>query len=614
MHSKFAKHPVLERMIANAGYYSGLDLSFLLKAGEGGAWPVTVTLNGKANGSKISANYSAETVVPGPDTAASFDVTLENPVTTVLMGQAGLEPLPFDADSDGILGVNIAQNPGESPTAIFTFTTPKTTLTVKGDTNLGAAHFLEGHYALSLESEDLEPYLLVNGYGIPGMGVGLPVVLKSSVTVSPDRLAFGDIKGKADQNGFSGALNVSRLAENTVVSGTLGLDTLDLAWLGEGVFGPLYTMDTAGLSGAPFAPSAIGGFSVNVAMKAKNFWPGVYGPFTDFEGGLVFKDGGLQITGAKARFAGGKVTGDFSVANTQGSGFLQAKMSVSDADTAAIAWQRDTVPVVAGHFDLALALEASGKSLAEMLANSSGSGNMTLKDTVLSGLGTDGFAGILAKADALKTDTPSPDQIASIVQGAVDGKSTRIGGVVVPFTIASGRLRADTVSAANAEAEFSARADINLKDMTIDSALRLRFKPGDDALDGADPALTLSWKGLLEKPERSMDSSEFANFLSLRKFETERRRVEALQDNVLEKQRLRREASLYKELAAAREAAALQETLRKQAEDKLKALAREDALKQATPTPATPASLPNAVPGAPQSGVVRGIALPPPVQ
>jgi uncharacterized protein involved in outer membrane biogenesis len=614
LHSKVPQHPVLDRLAGNANYYSGLDVMLSLKAGGGGAWPVTATLKGKANGSKISANYSAETVLPGPDTAASFDATLENPVTTVLMGQAGLEPLPFDTEPDGILGVNIAQDPGEAPTAILTFTTPKTTLTVKGDTHLDAGHFLEGHYDVSLESEDLEPYLLMNGYGLPGMGTGLPIMLKSSLSVSPEAIAFADLQGKADENGFSGALTLSRLQENTAVTGTIALDTVDLSWLGEGVFGPLYTMDTAGLSGAPLSAAMIGGFSVDVGLKAKNFWPGIYGPFTGFDSSLTFKDGALQLAGAKADYAGGKVTGDLSMANTQGSGFLQGKIAVEGANTAAISWSQAEKPVVSGHFDLALALEASGKTLAEMLDNSSGSGNMTLKDTVLTGLRADGFAEILKQVDALKTD-PVAGDVAAIVQSAVDGTSTKLGQVVLPFTIASGELRADTISAANPEADFTAKADIDLKALTIDAALRLHYKPGDEALDGADPAVTFGWKGLLEQPDRTLDTSEFANFLSLRKFETEQRRVEALQDNVLEKQRLRREASLYKELASARALAAQQESLRKQAEEKLKALARENLLKQASPpVPVQPAPLPNAVPGAPQSGVLRGIALPPPAQ
>ena len=82
---------------------------------------------------------------------------------------------------------------------------------------------------------------------------------------------------------------------------------------------------------------------------------------------------------------------------------------------------------------------------------------------------------------------------------------------------------------------------------------------------GAEPAVRLEWEGPLAAPARDIDITAINGFLSLRRFETERRRVETLQANVLEKQRLRREAALYRSRAEAR--AALAEATRLQAEE-----------------------------------------------
>lgn len=85
-------------------------------------------------------------------------------------------------------------------------------------------------------------------------------------------------------------------------------------------------------------------------------------------------------------------------------------------------------------------------------------------------------------------------------------------------------------------------------------SLGIDFNAASEAQSGAEPALRLDFAGPLATPGRTMDVSDVTSFLSLRAFERERRRVERLQANVLEKQRLRREVSLYKYVAVAREA------------------------------------------------------------
>ncbi len=89
------------------------------------------------------------------------------------------------------------------------------------------------------------------------------------------------------------------------------------------------------------------------------------------------------------------------------------------------------------------------------------------------------------------------------------------------------------------------------------------------------------YQGDITSPQRSFDIVELTNFLSLRAFERERRRVETLQANVLEKQRLRREVALYRfeerqrqvarEKAQAEEQARLAEEARLEAERAVRA-------------------------------------------
>ncbi|MDP3523697.1 MAG: hypothetical protein Q8S27_03905, partial [Hoeflea sp.] len=101
--------------------------------------------------------------------------------------------------------------------------------------------------------------------------------------------------------------------------------------------------------------------------------------------------------------------------------------------------------------------------------------------------------------------------------------------------------------------------------------------------------------GLLADPAVSVDAGQLTNYLSMRAFERERRKVELLQAGVVEKQRLRREVALLKENAAIREAEAraraeaeeaarlaAEEAARLAAEAEAAQRAAEEALRQAT--------------------------------
>jgi hypothetical protein len=98
-----------------------------------------------------------------------------------------------------------------------------------------------------------------------------------------------------------------------------------------------------------------------------------------------------------------------------------------------------------------------------------------------------------------------------------------------------------------------------------------------EALTGADPAIRLDFSGVLGSPGRVMDVTDITGYLSLRAFERERRRVEKLQSNVLEQQRLRREVSLAKFNDQEREKAAAIEAQRKAEEERLRLLAAQQA-------------------------------------
>ena len=548
-----AGHPGLARLIKAGPYFADAALDVTLTAGskEGNA-PVTFGVIGTANGGKIAASYQAPDI--GQALAGRgmlLDATLENPQTSVLLGQAGLDPLPFDADANGILAVKLQSTEGSKANGTLTFTTEKTSLGAEGVVDLSRERYLEGQGKLTLKSEDLEPYLLMQGIGLPQMGSGLPVTLSAEIASDPDKVSISAVEGKADQNSFTGALSIDRKVPGKA-EGELAFDALDLGWLGEGILGQVQDPAAGGLSRAPVVQPAWTGLDVALNVTAKRFWPGAYGPVTGFAGKLEWKGDELTLNEASGDWLGGKLQGRLQLGNANGSGFLRSRFDLKGGDLGAAGWSRANGPVATGRFDLAVAMEASGATPQAMAQSASGSGTATFNGVTLNGINTAALPQLMAAADAMKTEI-SPEAIQQAVERVLFTGQSVVGAVKVPFSIAGGTVRAQNVTAGDGNAAFGGEASFDLPAARMSGAIDLTFRPGEEALAGAEPRVRFSYAGLLAAPGVTVDVTDLSNFLSLRAFERERRRVETLQANVLEKQRLRREAALYRARAAARE-------------------------------------------------------------
>lgn len=569
-------HPVLDQLVVAGPYYTDAALDFTLTAGgQEGKAPASFGMVGTANGSKIAANFQAPSVAQAlTGDGITLEATLENPSTPVLLGQAGLDPLPFEADANGVLSLKLQATDGSRANASLNFNAEHSAFSAQGEVDLAGGNFLVGKGAMSLESQDIEPFLLLKGIGLPQMGTGLPISLKAAVESTAEAVSVSGIEGRADGNAFSGALSFDRAAPGKA-TGDLAFDTIDLGWLGEMMLGPVRNLADGGLSATPVALPGWAGFDVAVGVKAKQFWPGVYGAVSDMSGKVAWKGDQIELSELAGGWLGGKAEGRVLIGSGDGSGFLQTKIGIADGDLASAVWTKGGSAIASGRFDLTMSMETSGTSVRAMAEGMTGSGTATLRDLVIKGIDTGALPAVISAVDA-KQGEISPASIEKEAARAILSGESKIGGVTVPFNIAGGTLRAQNVTAANANADLSADAELALADERMTASATVHFRPGDEALAGAEPQVRLDYQGLLDAPGMSMDVTDLANFLSLRAFERERRRVEILQANVLEKQRLRREVALYKANAAARAA----EKLRMEEEARLRALAAEMRAKQ----------------------------------
>ena len=324
---------------------------------------------------------------------------------------------------------------------------------------------------------------------------------------------------------------------------------------------------------------------------------------------------------------GGKVTGRLAMATGEGAGIFRTKLAVSGANPETVIWKNGNTPVAAGRFAVDLSAEATGKSVRELLASASGSGQIRAGGLVLRGLNPDAFQPWLQAAGTLAGPIDAA-KVRPLVDQQLWQSEIALGEVVMPFTVSEGNLRMQNVTAQTDKVALSGELSLDLANESLTGALGLAYKPGAEELAGAEPSIRLTYSGPLAQPALTTDVSGLTGYLSLRAFERERRRVEALQASVLEKQRLRREVALYRYQAAEREAAkaraeaeakardAEEARLRAIAQERLQAekaqqerLQREKNAPSAQPPSNAPATQPFTMP--PTDEVIRQFSAPP---
>jgi uncharacterized protein involved in outer membrane biogenesis len=571
-------HPAIQRLASSAKYYDSSDFIFNFKLGKGD-WPIEAEMSGIAHGSRFAGKLAAQSFDLVNSGGLTLDATIENPDAWVMLGQAGLPTIPIDADQDGILTLHVDQPAESDPQVNFSFASGTTTVSIEGQTALDSSHFLSGSYSLSVDSGDIAPYLVMTGVALPRISEGLPLTVSASVYTTAEAVGFENIIGNADGNAFSGILSADRRLAAPLFAGELKLDSADLVWLAEAVYGQVANPATPGLSSVAVPKNTGLPAATSIALSVGKFRLGALGTVENFRARLNADPGRIEVGNASGDFSTGRFKGNVELGNTGGNAFLRARLGITDAALKTAFWQHGDQPVAAAKSNLSLVIDATGTSPHAMMETATGSGTLELSGLQISGLNSEALGPILTGADAIPTDL-SENLLQPVVEKALFDGTLNFARLDIPFAITGAKLRADKVTGANDDVQLEAEGTLALEDGTLDANLDAIFKPGDQAVTGAEPTVRLNWHGSFNAPARTLDLTQMTSFLSLRKFEQERRRVEILQANIQEKQRLRRESALYRTRQAERERLrqkVLDEArLLRTAQEKLKELAREE--------------------------------------
>jgi hypothetical protein len=572
--------PLVDRLAESAAWYQNGDLRATLALPASGA--VGLDMSGSVNGSTISLQArAADLIALMAGGKRRFDIRLENEEAQILLGQLGFDPLPWTIGEGGVATLTLDAEDDGRASAALNFAGPGTTLDARGQlTAFNTSDLLDGAWEVSGESQDLGPYLMALGLNLPEAGTGVPASGEARFSLAKRQVVLESLEGSLADQTISAAGQVDLTATVPVATGSVRLEQLDLDWLAESVVGPLRDPTTGNLSDKPL--SALGlPFDLNLDWTVGRLWLGLGEAMTDVSGKLRNKAGELALEEMTGNWFGGKATGRLSVANSDGNGFVQARLDLANGDLAqafnALRIERglDAEDTPSGGMDATFVAEGGGKTAADLIGAASGSGEIRFKGLTMADLNLSIMPGFLAAVDALGTEI-TEDKVRDITARLIADGETNLGDLVLPFALSDSTVRVQAATHQTPGAKLDGTLRLDLRDGTVEGDVGVALDAGDAAMEGAEPNFRMLFAGNALAPDRSLDVTELTNFAALRAFEIKRRQVEALQASVLEKQRLRREAALARSRAEER-ARAEAEQLKREEDARLKAAAEAEA-------------------------------------
>ncbi|MDF1608459.1 AsmA-like C-terminal region-containing protein [Hoeflea sp. YIM 152468] len=566
-------HQLVRRLAANSSAFDDLSGRVDLKLDPASGPDLSVT--GSAGGGAYTVRAVGTGLTPGGDGPRTLKVTASNPQAYRLVEQAGFAVLPLEGEGPAALTLQASGGANSGDLDIdASFTAPGTEFTLNGNGRIPSNDPITGLFDLAISTGDIEPLLLTFNRSVPQAGTGLAFSMTASLGMNDEQLLLSDIAGRAAGNAFSGELEFDRTASNLTGQGSLKVEEADLGWLGELALGPqLPGSAGASWSDAPFLPPSQTQPEMKIALEADRIDLGRAGTARNFSAGLSMATGTLALENAGADWYGGRLGGSLSLSNAEGAVFLSGRVVAADADLSTLEQAVGGTSALAGKAGARASLEGTGNSMRELVASLAGGGELTAGNLTISGLDPGAFDRILGAADR-EDFTIEPGPVADLVAGFMTGGELKAESLTLPFTLTGGVMRFSSAEIVDQDTRLSGDARVDLVGLRLEANWQMSFEPGVEAIAGGDPSVVFSLGGLLVDPGVSIDAGQLTNYLSMRAFERERRKVELLQAGVIEKQRLRREIALLKERAEQREAAA---RARAEAEEAARVAAEEAA-------------------------------------
>ncbi|MCB1463005.1 MAG: AsmA family protein [Nitratireductor sp.] len=519
-----------------------------------------LTLTGEAGGTSFSVRDRFEgRPAQWRDAIHEFFARFEQEDPLVLARQFSLPVAPIGGQGPVTASAELSGNPQKGMKVTLAANAPDTDLSATGEASFEAEAAMPSFdLAVTFGTQDIDPWLMMAGYPLPGTGEGHAASLSFKTAGEKGIYRFENIAGTHGENVFSGTMELDTVrAVRPKATGRLAFDTISAPFVGELMLGA-GTLAGDGVSAEiaerEFGVPLLGGIDSEIKLSSKLLDLGGGPQASAFSADTVLIDGALSLPQFSATWASGTMTGNLALRNSTGNAILNTQMTLAGIDATRLAALAGFAPIVSGEADIGMTLDAAGRSFKGLVSAMSGSGVFRLGDVGIEGISTSGLADILAAADSDGFEI-TPENLQKLAREALLNGEMGATTVSGAFSVGRGVVSARNVEVKDAGGTLEASGSYNaISDETQISAT-LKLDPGGDALSGAEPAVDLGLNGTPPAMVLDLDTKALEGYLSLRAFEREQRKVEILQESVLEKQRLRRETMLTRMRMARRDKA-----------------------------------------------------------
>jgi uncharacterized protein involved in outer membrane biogenesis len=583
------KHPLVERLKFNRTNFANIDVSGNFEIGNDQT-PKFI-MEGRIDDTNLRLEANGQALIPTLfDTITSplaINITAQNKQSHKLLSLLGFSVLPFDFEENGDLYLKISRGFGEDFDVTAKFQSGSTLIDLDGFVDLPNVQdqsLAKGIFTLDVVSDDIEPMLLTFGQNLPGIGSGQPMQLNASILVDDERVELNDVVGRIESNKFDGDLNFKRHVSNLDIIGDLSVDTADFDWLYELALGVRFQSFSSNQTSEPwstanFQPPFEASPRANINLKLSNLNLPDLDAVSNITTKLTTEPGNLALSDFSGTWLGGTANGDFSISNPNGNAFVSLRGQIEAADISRITWAQEERPILTGKLGIAGNLEGTGASLTEVMSSFNGGGLYNIDGLNISHFQPDIFDQTLQI-----TDTDDFELLPEVVGDFMTGESLKgsysIKQLAIPYTVTGGVQRISSIRVMDERFKLTGEGRFDLPNKTLSASIDVLYDAGLETQSGATPEISLDYQGQLTAPSRTTNANAMTNFLSIRAYEQERRRVELLQASILEKQHLRREIALVKDQQLRREEQArlkAEEEARIKAELEAQAKADEEA-------------------------------------
>lgn len=541
--------------------------------GQGGS-EFSFSANGRTGGMTIGVSGMARGNLRGN---APLELSLTADANTAegeaVMALLGLPALPLGLAGELDANLSLQGIPSEGMKTQLTLKAPDGAASVDGVFTLRPDD-LTGSGKAVLKAADLQPFAAAAGYALPGFGQGLPVDLSSDFQFAKGIVRLPNLAGTVNGETITAKIEASP-GDGGVpqLKGEIKASRVDLGTLAAFMLGP-QAFETSGdrnvWPDGQFANAPAFPLLADLTLAAEAADAGVFGIVTDFSAKLVKGNDELSLNELAGTLRGGRLGGGFSLRNTGGAALASTQFTWEGGDLNGLYRLENDAAPLGGAVRLSASLNGTGKSVSELVASMAGSGVLAVDGLAIKGFNQDALQPIIDAAEDADPNTPAA-AFDALAAGHLRSGAFTPGPAELAFTVAGGTARVPSFQLETDKVALSSDLRLNLAAMTIGAQGAFTFRPGGEALVGAEPVVRFNVVGPYREPSVTFDRQPLVQFLTQRALEREQDRVEAMQAALVEKQRLRREVALYE--ARAEERRRAEEEARRKAEEAARARA-----------------------------------------